>query len=170
MPPDRSRRLSLRLRLTLIIALGFALVIGSLSGLQALREHLLRQQAANLGLQDQSALWTQFLVSQTRDISGRLHALTPRLDVSDGPSKALPGPEPSLDYLALVDPNRQVYVLQGTATETAPLDAGTLDNVLAGGKARGLRNLDGNLTMLLAAQPVQLQGGTWVLIGGRTLE
>lgn len=169
-PPDRSRRLSLRLRLTLIIALGFALVIGSLSGLQALREHLLRQQAANLGLQDQSALWTQFLVSQTRDISGRLHALTPRLDVSDGPSKALPGPEPSLDYLALVDPNRQVYVLQGTATETAPLDAGTLDNVLAGGKARGLRNLDGNLTMLLAAQPVQLQGGTWVLIGGRTLE
>ena len=168
--PDRSRRLSLRLRLTLIIALGFALVIGSLSGLQALREHLLRQQAANLGLEDQSALWSQFLVSQTRDISGRLHALSPRLDISAGPSKARPGPEPSLDYLALVDPNRQVYVLQGAATEAAPLDAGTLDNVLSGGKARGLRNLDGNLTMLLAAQPVQLQGGTWALIGGRTLE
>ncbi|MCZ4329072.1 PP2C family protein-serine/threonine phosphatase [Castellaniella denitrificans] len=169
-PPDRSRRLSLRLRLPLIIALGFALVIGALSGLQALREHLLRQQAANLGLEDQSALWAQFLVSQTKDISGRLHALTPRLDVSRGPSNALPGPEPSLDYLALVDPNREVYVLQGADTEADPLDAGTLDNVLSGKKARGLRNLDGNLTMLMAAQPVRLQGATWGLIGGRTLE
>ncbi|MGB3277464.1 MAG: PP2C family protein-serine/threonine phosphatase [Castellaniella sp.] len=169
-PPDRTRRLSLRLRLTLIIALGFALVIGSLSGLQALREHLLRQQAANLGLEDQSALWTQFLVSQTRDISGRLHALSPQLDVAGDPAKAQREPVPSLDYLALVDPNRRVYVLQGDASEAAPLDAGTLDNVLAGGKVRGLRDLDGNLTMLMAAQPIHFRGGTWALIGGRTLE
>jgi len=169
-PPRHGWRLSLRLRLTFIIALGFALLIGSLSGLQALREHLLRQQAANLGQEDQTALWTQFMMSQTLDIAGRLHSLTPRLSTADDPVKALREQVPSLDYLALVDPNRQVYVLQGATTDVAPLDAGTLDDVLAGGKARGLSNLDGGTTLLLAAQTIHLRGDDWALIGGRTLD
>lgn len=169
-PPARVRRFSLRLRLTLIIALGFALLIGSLSGLQALREHLLRQQAANLGQEDQSALWKQFLSSQTLLIAGELQDLSARLEAAGGTAGAPRDGHTALDRLVLVDPNRQVYPLQGAATDAALLDAGTLDEVLAGRPAQGLRNLDDDQTLVVAARPVRMQGGTWALIGARALD
>ena len=169
-PPDRARRLSLRLRLTLVFALGFALLIGSLSGLQALREHLLRQQAANLGQEDQSALWKQFLSSQTLAIAGELQDPTVRLEAAGGVPGIPPAWDTSLDRLTLIDPNRQAYPLKGDATDAALLDAGTLDEVLAGRTAQGLRNLDDGQTLLVAARPVRLQGGIWALIGARALD
>lgn len=169
-PPDRIRRLSLRLRLTLAIALGFALLIGSLSGLQALREHLLRQQAANLGQEDQGALWKQFLSSQTLTIAGELQDASARLEASGADADIPRAWNTSLDRLALIDPNRQVYPLKGGGADTALLDAGTLDEVLAGRAAQGLRNLDDDRTLLVAARPVRLQGGTWALVGARALD
>lgn len=169
-PPDRVRRLSLRLRLTLAIALGFALLIGSLSGLQALREHLLRQQAANLGQEDQGALWKQFLSSQTLTIAGELQDASARLEASGADAEIPRAWTTPLDRLVLIDPNRQAYSLKGDATDSALLDAGTLDEVLAGRTAQGLRNLDDDQTLLVAARPVRLQGGTWALIGARALD
>ncbi|MFC4297758.1 SpoIIE family protein phosphatase [Castellaniella hirudinis] len=169
-PPDRARRLSLRLRLTLAIALGFALLIGSLSGLQALREHLLRQQAANLGQEDQDALWKQFLSSQTLTIAGELQDASARFEVSGADAEIPRAWTTPLDRLVLIDPNRQAYPLKGDATNTALLDAGTLDEVLAGRTAQGLRNLDDDQTLLVAARPVRLQGGTWALVGARALD
>lgn len=170
-PPDRGRRLSLRLRLTLAIALGFALLIGSLSGLQALREHLLRQQAANLGQEDQGALWKQFLSSQTLAIAGELRDVSARLE-APGANRDIPRIwSTSLARVALIDPNRQVYPLQGDAADDdVLLDAGSLDEVLGGRAAQGLRTLDDDQAVLVAARPVRLQGGTWALVGARGLD
>ncbi|MHA3904770.1 PP2C family protein-serine/threonine phosphatase [Castellaniella sp. WN] len=169
-PPDRSWRLSLWLRLTFVIALGFALLIGALSGLHALREHLLRQQAADLVQEDQNAFWDQFLSSQTLSIADDLRALSPHLDGPDGVTESMRAWATSLDYLVLVDPNHQAHPLKGADTDAAPLDAGTLDEVLAGRPARGLRNLGDNSTLLIAAQNIPMSGGTWALVGGRALE
>lgn len=171
-PPPSILQMSLRLRLTLIVALGFATLIGTLTGFQMIRERILQQQTADIAITDQTALWHQFMSAETLSAMGTLQDITTAAGGSGAADlMALAAARPlNLDRLELIDPNRQVYPILGGEAAGTMLDAGSLDQVFAGAPATGLRNLSDHLSMLIAARPVTLQGETWVLIGGRNLE
>lgn len=171
----------LRSRITLLVALGFALLVAALGGSGLLRERLLQERLRDTAIAAQSALWRELVEVETQQLDATLARLATWPQVTQALQKGdLEAASDSLrsamhvsgdaEWVVLIGAERQGRLLYGEGTIDSPnglLDAGALDRVLAGGRAGGLRQTGATRLSVLAAVPVRAAEGFAVLVAGR---
>lgn len=171
----------LRSRITLLVALGFALLVAALGGSGLLRERLLQERLRDTAISAQSALWRELVEVETQQLDATLARLATWPQVTQALQQGdMEAASDSLrsamhvsgdaEWVVLIGAERQGRLLYGEGTiESANglLDAGALDRVLAGGRAGGLRQTGAKRLSVLAAVPVRAADGFAVLVAGR---
>lgn len=167
----------LRTRITLIVALGFVLLVAVLGLGSYLSDRQDEKRFSEIATLAQSALWDEIVRGATAD----LVAEHERLSTSDAfrnaalardrtaATAALTTEGVSIDQnggeiVAVIGANRDPLMVVGSLgkdqiTMQALLDAGTLDRVIAGSRINGLRQVSANEVIILAAGPLNLPGG-----------
>lgn len=167
--PDQRQSLSLRARLTLAVAAGFAALTLILLGAQAIRDQLQEQRIADNAINDQTVLWREIVARQTNDMDHILRNLLAGQDVSRYLDHRPVVDQWPVDALALIG-RRQSAVLQGQLSPETLLSAGTLDQVLAGEPVFGLHELSNSLALVVAARPLWHDGKASALVAARRLD
>lgn len=168
----RAAQFSLRTRLTLIVALGFTILISLLLGAQAIREHLLQQRLADTAINDQAALWNEILSVELLSMDAALQRYEdddPALQRTLGTAPEAASSELTLDALIVADSDRTVRTVRGDLTLDQLLDAGTYDRVRGGHTSAGLRQIVNQQAMLIVARQISIRNRDYMLIAARTL-
>jgi sigma-B regulation protein RsbU (phosphoserine phosphatase) len=167
----------LRTRITLIVALGFVLLVAVLGLGSYLSDRQDEKRFSEIATLAQSALWDEIVRGATADLvdeHGRLSASDAFRNAALGRDRtaataALAAEDVAIDQnggeiVAVIGANRDPLMVVGSlgkdqiATQ-ALLDAGTLDRVIAGSRINGLRQVSANEVIILAAGPLNLPGG-----------
>lgn len=167
--PRPQQSLSLRTRLTLAVAAGFAALTVILLGAQAIRDQLQEQRIADNAINDQTVLWREIVARQTNDMDHILRNLLAGQDVSRYLDHRLAEDRWPVDAMALIG-RKQSTVLQGQLSPETLLSAGTLDQVLAGEPVFGLHELSNSLALVVAARPLWHDGKASALVAARRLD
>ncbi len=166
----------LRTRITAMVAAGLVLAAVGWTGAAVLREQLLEQRLSAAVQTAHAALWAQALGVQDRELDAQMDQLLPlpglqrvaregdraalaELLAGTGPADA---PGEGGELVALLSTERAPLVL-GEAPARELLDADSLERVLVGGSAQGLRVAGTNRALVLSGRRVPGTGTALVL-------
>ncbi len=166
--------MSLRSRLTLIVVLGFALLLGTMFTAEKIRERLFEDYLRDASIAAQQALWEEIISVEVLSVKSSLSLLSANGHMTaEGLSILKMDPTwymaASLEAVALVDENRRVFVSQGQITPRQLLDAGTMDLVRKGEEASGLRQIGNHQIVLIVAEPVIMDDQHYTLVAAAQL-
>lgn len=166
--------MSLRSRLTIIVVLGFALLLGMTLTTEKIREKLFEDYLRDTSIAAQQALWEEIVSVEVLSVKSSLAQLTANGGLTaDGLAVLKTDPtwylSANLEAVALIDENRQVFVSQGQIAPRRLLDAGTLDLVRNGEDATGLRQIGNRQILLIVAEPVTVDDQRYTLIAAAPL-
>lgn len=174
----------LRSRITLIVALGFGALTLALGSASLVRDRLLEQRLAQTSIAAQSALWGEIVAVETGALSARAGAIAmnpafgaalARGDQNDA-ARALAslgidvGSADSIDFIAVIGADREPLYTAGKTAGLALLDASTLDRVLTGQAAAGLRQASATQLPVIAASPLRIGDSPAALVVGRDVQ
>ncbi|MFG1393412.1 SpoIIE family protein phosphatase [Xanthobacter agilis] len=171
----------LRTRITLIVALGFIVLMLGIWGATTLRDRVADTREGEVAIAGQSVLWREIVAFQTSNLSRILErvdgstAFRIALGFSDRPGIAAALKEAGVDVndadtaFEVVGADRElVFSAGGTSHNRSILDAGSLDHALKGEPISGLRQVAADRIIVLATRTVVLPGkGTAVIVLGR---
>lgn len=172
--------MQLRTRITLLVALGFLALMAAFLVASMVRDRLEHERLSALAISDQTALWNAILAVQ---LSGLDRAMAGLEALPQALEALARGDEPAFRaevaahgdaedvaglYLELVGEDREILFTSGPASGRGILDAGTLDRVMSGRGAGGMRAVSAEQVLVAAARPVKLPGrGQVVLVLAR---
>ncbi len=171
----------LRTRITLIVALGFSVLMLGIWGATVLRDRVAEAREGEVAIAGQSVLWREIVAFQTSNLSRILERVDrsapfrTALVAADRPGIASALSDLGVDVsdpdtaLEVVGADRELIYSAGGASPTrSVLDAGSLDRALKGEAILGLRQVAGNRILVLATRTIELPGkGTVVIVLGR---
>lgn len=168
----------LRTRITLIVAVGFVLLVAVLALGSHLSDRQDERRFEEIATLAQAALWNEIVRSETSELvdeqeellasaafrdalAARDRAAMVSVLAADGIKV---GPQDSGTIAAVMGPDREPVVMLGAlgkepVAASALVDAGTLDRVVAGNSISGLRQLSASTVVILAAGPYTLPDG-----------
>ena len=173
----------LRTRITIIVATGFVVLCTGLGAASALRDSLLEDRLAQTSISGQTALWNEIIAVETGALATRAATIAeaPRFKaaITEGDRDAAKwalgeigidlGSADSIDFIALIGTDRELLFSAGPHANLALLDASTLDRVLGGGSAAGLRQASATQLLVVAAQPMRMGDTHAALVVGRNV-
>lgn len=166
----------LRTRITLIVALGFLLLVGVLALGSYLSDRQDEKRFSDIATLAQSALWDEIVRGATADLVDEHGQLTGSEAFRNAVvardraamTAAMTAEEVSTEknggeIIAVIGAERDPIMVVGSLgkDQIAPqalLDAGTLDRVIAGSRINGLRQVSADEVIILAAGPINLPG------------
>ena len=174
----------LRSRITLIVALGFGALTVGLGSASLVRDRLLEQRLAQTSIAAQSALWGEIVAVETGALGARAGAIAmnPAFGAAlargdrDDAARALAslgidvGSADSIDFIAVIGADREPLYTAGKNAGLAVLDASTLDRVLTGQAAAGLRQASATQLPVIAASPLKIGDSPAALVVGRDVQ
>ncbi|NYE25918.1 PP2C family protein-serine/threonine phosphatase [Pigmentiphaga litoralis] len=174
----------LRSRITLIVALGFGALTVGLGSASLVRDRLLEQRLAQTSIAAQSALWGEIVAVETGALGARAGAIAMNLAFGaalargdrDDAARALAslgidvGSADSIDFIAVIGADREPLYTAGKNAGLAVLDASTLDRVLTGQAAAGLRQASATQLPVIAASPLKIGDSPAALVVGRDVQ
>lgn len=174
----------LRSRITLIVALGFGALTVGLGSASLVRDRLLEQRLAQTSIAAQSALWGEIVAVETGALGARAGAIAmnPAFGAAlargdrDDAARVLAslgidvGSADSIDFIAVIGTDREPLYTAGKNAGLALLDASTLDRVLTGQAAAGLRQASATQLPVIAASPLKIGDSPAALVVGRDVQ
>ena len=174
----------LRSRITLIVALGFGALTVGLGSASLVRDRLLEQRLAQTSIAAQSALWGEIVAVETGALGARAGAIAmnPAFGAAlargdrDDAARVLAslgidvGSADSIDFIAVIGADREPLYTAGKNAGLALLDASTLDRVLTGQAAAGLRQASATQLPVIAASPLKIGESPAALVVGRDVQ
>lgn len=167
----------LRTRITLIVALGFLLLVGVLATGSYLSDRQDEKRFSDIATAAQSALWDEIMRSTAAALADEYERLSGseafRTAVASRDRAAAAAAVAAVDIdinrtrgelVAVIGAGRDPIMVVGALgqEQIAPqalLDAGTLDRVIAGSRISGLRQVSADKVITLASGPFKLPGG-----------
>lgn len=171
----------LRTRITLIVALGFLILMLGVWGATLLRDRVAEVREGEVAIAGQTVLWREIVAFQTANLSRileRVDGSAPfriALGFSDRPGVATALKEAGVDVtdpdtsFEVVGSDRElIYSAGGTTHSRTILDASSLDRAMKGEVLGGLRQVAANRIIVIATRTVVLPDrGMAVLVLGR---
>jgi sigma-B regulation protein RsbU (phosphoserine phosphatase) len=164
----------LRTRITLIVALGFVLLVAVLGLGSYLSDRQDEKRFSEIATLAQSALWDEIVRGAVADLVGEHDQLETSQAFRNAviardratATTAIAAEEISTEQnggemVAVIGADREPILVVGSVgkNQIAPqalLDAGTLDRVIAGSRINGLRQVSAEVVIILAAEPLNL--------------
>ncbi|MGU3494998.1 SpoIIE family protein phosphatase [Xanthobacteraceae bacterium A53D] len=163
----------LRTRITLLVAIGFLLLLGCFIGLFVLRDRMADERLSQAVMLGQNALWREIVAVQATGLEKSLDALpAAQLGSTDRPGiaaalAALPvfaGKAPIFEALA---EDREILAARGPFQGRALLDADSTDRAFAGDQVGGLRQVNADRILIVAARRITFaDGATGIVVVG----
>ncbi len=171
----------LRTRITLIVALGFLVLMLGVWAATLLRDRVAEVREGEVAIAGQTVLWREIVAFQTNNLSrilervDRSSAFRIALGFADRPGVATALKDAGVDVgdpdtsFEVVGSDRElIYGAGGTGHTRTILDASSLDRALKGEVLGGLRQVAADRIIVISTRTVTLpNGGTAVLVLGR---
>ncbi|MFG1345754.1 SpoIIE family protein phosphatase [Xanthobacter autotrophicus DSM 431] len=170
----------LRTRITLIVALGFTLLMLGIWGATVLRDRVAQEREGELAIDGQTVLWREIVAFQTANLGRILERVDSssafRIALGFSDRQGVTGALQELGvniadddtYFEVFGADREVIFSDGGATVRYLLDAGSADRALKGEVLSGLRQVSATQVVVLTTRTVELPGrGVAVLVLGR---
>lgn len=162
----------LRTRITLIVALGFTVLMLGIWGATLLRDRVAQTREGEVAIAGQSVLWREIVAFQTSNLSRILERVDRSanfrlsLSLSDRMGIAAALSDLGVDVtdtdlvFEVVGADRELlYSAGGSNHSRSVLDADSLDRALKGEAISGLRQVSANRIIVLSTRTLQLEGG-----------
>ncbi|WP_238119653.1 MULTISPECIES: SpoIIE family protein phosphatase [unclassified Xanthobacter] len=171
----------LRTRITLIVALGFLVLMLGVWAATLLRDRVAEVREGEVAIAGQTVLWREIVAFQTNNLSrilervDRSSAFRIALGFADRPGVATALKDAGVDVgdpdtsFEVVGSDRElIYGAGGTGHTRTILDASSLDRALKGEVLGGLRQVAADRIIVISTRTVTLpNGGSAVLVLGR---
>lgn len=171
----------LRTRITLIVALGFLVLMLGVWAATLLRDRVAEVREGEVAIAGQTVLWREIVAFQTNNLSrilervDRSSAFRIALGFADRPGVATALKDAGVDVgdpdtsFEVVGSDRElIYGAGGTGHTRTILDASSLDRALKGEVLGGLRQVAADRIIVISTRTVALpNGGSAVLVLGR---
>lgn len=171
----------LRTRITLIVALGFIILMLGIWGATVLRDRVAERREGEVAIAGQTVLWREIVAFQTSNLSRileRVDGSAPfriALGFSDRPGLAAALKDAGVDvndpetaFEVVGADHELIFSAGGSAHNRSILDANSLDRAMKGEVITGLRQVAANRIIVLATRTVVLPNkGAAVVVLGR---